>query len=620
MRTSEPPAATFRDALLPGLLGAAGYALFELAFFAERNLLLPWSTSPVPLAVLFFALHAIVALSAGALAVFLTRRASPTAAPLFPAFAPLAALFAVHAVTYYRESLNSLPRDAVGTIVSVALPLMLFAAAWGAARALRLHAGAARATALTIAAGLLVFGAIRVTRARPMEEESPVSTPRPSGDRLKAEETGARVLVFGFDGATWDVLDVLIAEGRMPNLAALAARGRTFELETLRPTFSPILWTSIATGKTRFQHGIHDVLQSTLPGGITLRRSVERTAFLTKTTGVLFRLLEKRHLLKLSGYRSSQVHATSVFDAASEAGLPATRIEWYVSWPAVPLSGVDVSDRFHLQSTGKELLPGAVAPDSMNAALLPFVTTPENVPLVDVLGLVDAAGLNAEELRAWAQARPSFIEEMRINLARDRTTRNVAVELLRRDPDWRLFGVYFRAVDVSHHLTWKYRRAEGDASALAGSPELRLRTVVDRYHEVMDVIVGEVLAAAPPDAAVLVLSDHGFEDRYAHSRAPRGFAIAAGAPFTPSAERGVLGVYDVAPTLATILGLPVAEDFAAAPRTDLLDSAFVASHPLRRISTWEREGREAGSSALGGVLDGMDEAEVERLRAIGYIQ
>jgi arylsulfatase A-like enzyme len=142
--------------------------------------------------------------------------------------------------------------------------------------------------------------------------------------------------------------------------------------------------------------------------------------------------------------------------------------------------------------------------------------------------------------------------------------------------------------------------------------------VIERYYEMMDGIVGEVLALVPPDAVVLVLSDHGFEDRFGHSRAPDGFAMMAGGATAPAAARGRISIYDVAPTVAALLGLPVAQDLAARPRVDLLDPEVVAAWPARDISTWDREGRAlpAGEDDETGQLD----SEIERLRALGYIR
>ena len=64
-----------------------------------------------------------------------------------------------------------------------------------------------------------------------------------------ASERPAPVLVVGVDGFEWDVALPLLASGRMPHLAGLMQRGAYGLLETSQPTFSPILWTTIATGK-----------------------------------------------------------------------------------------------------------------------------------------------------------------------------------------------------------------------------------------------------------------------------------------------------------------------------------------------------------------------------------
>ena len=591
------------------IVAALGFALLELAFFASRNQLLPWTARHVAIAFVFFALHLAVGLVSLAIVRVFRRGRSA-----FVPFVPLATLVAIAGVTYFRERVYSLPRDLAGTVGTLVIAVAPFVVAAALARAFRDRPAMAGRVALGLAVVSVFLGAFRMATASPPLSVEP-TLPRAASHRLEARDTGARVLVFGFDGATWAILDPMMAEGRLPNLAALAARGRTFDVETIRPTFSPVIWTSIATGKSRFRHGIHDVVQTVLPGGLRLPRSIERTAFYTKTTGVLFRALDDRRLLPLVPYRSEQVQATSVFEAASEAGLSTSRIEWYVSHPARPLSGVDVSDRFHLQSVAAPR-EGATYPAALNAALLPDVVVEADVPVERALEFTDTTGLTDAGKRAWADAHRAFAEEMRLNLARDFTTRNVAVDLLRRDRDWRLFGVYFRAVDLTHHLTWRLRHEEGDP---ASDPELRLKPVIARYYEMMDGIVGEVLAEVPPDATVILLSDHGFEDRYAHSRAPDGFAILAGGPVVPSAERGRLQIYDVAPTVAALLGLPLAQDLDGRARTDLLDPAFLAAFPPREVSTWEREGRTAAAPTGLDAPEAVD-AEVERLRALGYIK
>jgi hypothetical protein len=599
--------------LLPALLAALGYGLLETAFVAERNLLLPWEPRYASLVVLFFLIHAVVAVGAWLAAKALAGvRALGRA---FPLFAPAALLVAIHAVTVYRERSGVLPRDLAGTAVTLGILLACFAAAVLLARAFRDRPRAGAVTATWISASLIAWGAGAIAAARPPDTVRRVP-PRAETDTLQAADTGQRVFVFGFDGATWDVLDPMIAAGRLPNLAALAARGRTFDLETFQPTFSPVIWTSVATGQDRFHHGIHDVVQVALPGGVRLPRSILRTAFLTKTTGVLFRALAARKMLTLIPYRSTDIRSASVFRAASEAGLSASLVEWYVTWPAPALSGVTVSDRFHLQGPDAPDLTRVVAPEAIAEPLRGHVVAPGDVPVSDVLALANLDGLTQPERDAWADRHARLVDELRRNLARDRTTRNVGVDLLARDRDWRLFGLYFRAVDLSHHLTWKYHRAARGGPEQSGGDAAALADVVSRYHELMDGIVGEILDRLPDDANIVLLSDHGFEDTWDHVRGPEGVAILAGPAFAASPERGRLSVYDVAPTVAALLGIPPARDLAREARLDLLAPGVDPPRPAP-VPTWSRAGGgAAGSEEVGDV----DRAEVDRLRALGYVQ
>ena len=79
-----------------------------------------------------------------------------------------------------------------------------------------------------------------------------------------------RVLVLGLDGATFDVIDPLIAEGRLPNLAAWRARGVAAHLPSTIPPMSFPAWSSFLTGLGPGQHGVFDFTQK-VPGAYRLR-------------------------------------------------------------------------------------------------------------------------------------------------------------------------------------------------------------------------------------------------------------------------------------------------------------------------------------------------------------
>ncbi|RMF83467.1 MAG: hypothetical protein D6736_21495 [Nitrospinota bacterium] len=67
-----------------------------------------------------------------------------------------------------------------------------------------------------------------------------------------------RVLVFGIDGATFDLILPAIRRGKLPHLAALMDEGSWGCLQSTIPPVTPMAWTSFATGTNAGKHGIFD--------------------------------------------------------------------------------------------------------------------------------------------------------------------------------------------------------------------------------------------------------------------------------------------------------------------------------------------------------------------------
>ena len=66
-----------------------------------------------------------------------------------------------------------------------------------------------------------------------------------------------KVLLIGWDAPAWKVAAPMMDGGEMPNLTKLVSGGVMGNLTTLFPVLSPMLCTSIATGKRAHKHGIH---------------------------------------------------------------------------------------------------------------------------------------------------------------------------------------------------------------------------------------------------------------------------------------------------------------------------------------------------------------------------
>ncbi|MEO0248752.1 MAG: alkaline phosphatase family protein, partial [candidate division WOR-3 bacterium] len=69
-----------------------------------------------------------------------------------------------------------------------------------------------------------------------------------------------RLLFIGLDGATFDLIEPLMREGRMPTLARLVSEGVSGPLETVFPPITASAGTSFATGKNPGKHGIFEFI------------------------------------------------------------------------------------------------------------------------------------------------------------------------------------------------------------------------------------------------------------------------------------------------------------------------------------------------------------------------
>jgi predicted AlkP superfamily phosphohydrolase/phosphomutase len=69
-----------------------------------------------------------------------------------------------------------------------------------------------------------------------------------------------KLVILGFDGMDPDVVQRLVAERKLPNIARLIERGGVYPLETTHSPESPTAWASFATGVNAGKHNIYDFL------------------------------------------------------------------------------------------------------------------------------------------------------------------------------------------------------------------------------------------------------------------------------------------------------------------------------------------------------------------------
>lgn len=605
-----------RGVLLVCFLWATAFGLASAALFTRSNHVYPVGMGHAWLALLLTGAYTVLALGA-VLAGRLLERWWPTARPSLPLWSGPWLLVLVLALSVYRERINTHPRTLGGTLVTLAILAIMVAILALVVRWTRFERCRAAGTGLAIV-GLLgcLAGAVWLGTAKPVYADPPANAV--SADLAgPVTDTGLRILLLGMDGGDWKVFDPLLAEGRLKAHAKLAARGLTAVLKTDVPCFSPILWTSIATGKLPHKHGVFSHVRTHLPvpGLPSVPNTRGRMGTLTKLERFLLAGLDKGKALQLGIYSSNQVGARPVWDVLGEFGLPSVVLEWYVTHPARPLNGILVSDRFHSLKGFAEDLARCVYPDSLAPVLATGLLAPDELPQERLAALVD---LTASQNDCWPtllERYPVKFRVMREEMARDLSTNAAAKLALEQLPEWQLAALYWRGMDNAHHMCWEFRDLPG--TELDRHLERRLRTVVDRYYDFCDELLADVLPFADDRTVVILLSDHGWEDaRYGHFRGPDGYFVMAGGPTRVDERRAEVSIYDIAPTILALLGIPVPEDMDGRVLTELVDPAFWREHPVRFVPSYDHV---AARQKLPDETQ-MDEEMIEQLRALGYVR
>lgn len=448
--------------------------------------------------------------------------------------------------------------------------------------------------------------ALKLARPRGAPDAVAAITARALRDRMA--DTRLKVAILGLDGADWEIIDPLLAKGQLPNLARLKARGAWGNIKTMIPTLSPLLWTSVATGKPPEEHGIID--------------------FLVKDT-------ETGRAVPVSS-RWRKVKA--LWNIFSDAGRSSAFIAWWATWPAEPVDGWMVSDRvayslfgFVSNEPGRE---GATYPDTYFKEIRPKLVDDGSITLGEIRKFAVVSPAEFAALRRQVKEDPKVAYREPVNhltriLASARSYQAIALDILARgQPD--LFAIYYQGIDEVCHRFAHYMPPRMDMAT--AEEYATYRDAVFAYYRYQDRLLGEVLAKLSPDTVVFVLSDHGFQNGSSRpTKEPPyiegkpglwhrryGILIAAGPAIKPG-RLDTTSLLDLAPTVLYLAGLPVADDMQGRVIKEAIDAAFLARFPVRTLPSYEEVGRTLEQIRPVVAGSGADEEMVARLRSLGYI-
>lgn len=406
------------------------------------------------------------------------------------------------------------------------------------------------------------------------------------------------IYLIGLDGASWNLMEPLMKQGKLPNLKKLRDNGVWGDLASAYPAHSAFLWTTIATGKTKEKHGI---------GDFTVKEEEKEVP----TTGNLRRV-------------------KAFWNMLSEKNIPVSVVNWWVTWPPEEINGVMVSDKFRLGKHRRFKMQVTHPANLQHQMPDPIISKARAQQEWKQYGLPELYDVtNDGRVTAFDKALKGYPNYW----CQDASVWDASKYVLKNHPA-RVFAVVYRIVDISSHFMWCYippkflegarqkaregKLTEEDIRQL----DLEFTKIIEPVYNYADIIVGDVMKAAPSNATFIIVSDHGFgfhRTSYTHTTQkvpPPGVVILSGGPYKKGVQIQGASIYDITPTLLYHLRLPVAKDFDGKPLFDAFEQGYREDHKVALIPTWETGPAKTGEKPIQSETD---EETLEDLRALGYI-
>ena len=419
-----------------------------------------------------------------------------------------------------------------------------------------------------------------------------------------AREPDGKVMIIGVDGAEWDILRPMLEQGRLPNFGKIISEGASGALQSFTPTLSPVIWTSIATGKNMETHGI---------------------------SWFMIRDPETGEMIPITS-RNRKVKA--LWNILSDAGRTTGTVGWWASWPAEKVNGFVVSDHvayhgFGIHVDSEDISSDKTYPPELVKEISPLVVQPIRVSKADV-----AKFLDPDISRFKYPSTPRFefnnpIHHFLYIYSTMRTYEDVGLHLLdTKKPDF--FAVYFEGIDSVGHFFMRYAPPK-----VEGIPENQFKAfnkVVENTYIEQDRILGRFLEKADEKTTVIVVSDHGFkqgEERTeivlsTNDKAAQiwhqidGVVILWGNNIKKGVKFENASVFDVAPTVLYLMGQAVPDDMTGNVLKDALELKYTKDNPIQKIKTYEGTGEQRSLEPIKRDK-AVDREYIERLRALGYL-
>lgn len=399
-----------------------------------------------------------------------------------------------------------------------------------------------------------------------------------------------KLLLLGWDAADWQIIHPMIEKGMMPALQYLIENGVSGNLATLEPVFSPMLWTSIATGKRADKHGVLGFTEPDFSSG-----GVKPVSTFTRKTAAIWNIL-------------------------SHENLKSNVVGWWPSHPVEPINGCMVSNMYQRAVKPiNEVWPmpnGTVFPKKIQSIMKKLRVHYGELSENHILPFVpDAAKID--------QKKDTRLFPLTKILSEAASIHNAGTWLI-ENTEWDFTAIYFDNIDHFSHAFMKYHPPK--LKGVKQEDYDLYKNVIEAAYRYHDMMLGRVLNLTDSNTSVILVSDHGFE-----SGSNRMLALPkeAGAPAYDHRSYGIFAamgpgikkdelVYganllDITPTILAAMDLPIGKDMDG----KALLNIFEEEKELKYIDSWDNYIQRR----TDGVADKVTaEESMKMLIELGYVE
>lgn len=262
-----------------------------------------------------------------------------------------------------------------------------------------------------------------------------------------------KVLVIGFDGATFDIIEPMVKAGKLPTFARLMKEGAWGNMRSTILPVTPPAWASFMTGKNPGKHGAFG----------------------------FYSTREGSYYTELATGRS--VKAKKIWD-------------WFDSSKKVGL--IDIPMTFPPQKVNGYMISGMPVPSEESN----FTYPPDlHTELIRELGdyMIDRELMEA--------TRNNPVISLKRLYSYSQMRRDAAEYLITKKGPFDFFMVVFRGTDFIQHAAFKF--FDNDYISKHREETNKFGNVIFQVYEKMDQYLAELVHMFGEDSSVVVMSDHG---------------------------------------------------------------------------------------------------------------